>query len=352
MKLTEIQITEIGKRVQSGLITAREHPTLPYTILNYTNSVQWNYLWDEYTEMCRGLIIDEEANIVSNPFPKFFTFTQDDETKEWRTDGRDRLELPNTTPIAFDKLDGSLGIQYIHDDDWGVATRGMFNSDIADFATDWIKSKFAKEDFNPDWTYLYEIIYPENRIIVDYGDRTELVLLSVRDTHTGEEMDYISEAKRLGLSYAESFPYSFNEAIEHVKNFDGLKNEGFVLLYPCGLRVKLKTPDYLVKFKAIERSSEKHIVKLIIDGKIEELLDSFPDELYPEIHEISNRLMKEKEQIKNHVNEFISSLPEGITNKEIAKLAKGRKDIHAIFAKINGKEIDNMILKSIIYNEN
>ena len=38
----------------------------------------------------------------------------------------------------------------------------------------------------PGKTYLFEIIYPENRIVVDYGDYKGLVLIDVIDNETGK----------------------------------------------------------------------------------------------------------------------------------------------------------------------
>lgn len=346
MKLTKTDINEIQKLINDGLIHARKHPSLPLTILNYSNLVQYNFLWNKYTEMCRGLIVDDFGNIISNPFPKFYTIGHDE--NDFYASGREKIKLPETTPEAFEKLDGSLGIQYIFNNNWGIASRGSFDSEMANFANSWMNERYSIDDFNPEWTYLYEIIYPENRIIVNYGDRKELVLIAIRETETGKELNYIPEAKRLGLNYAKSYPFNLKQSIEEVKKFNGFENEGFVVKYPCGFRVKVKSPDYLIKHKTVTNLDKKQIISLIIDNKIEELLNEFPDEYFPDLHKITNEIHKEKEKIIKNVNEFIENLPVGLSNKEIAELAKGRKDINVIFAKLNGKEINNIILKGIL----
>lgn len=46
-----------------------------------------------------------------------------------------------------------------------IATRGSFESDQALWATEWIQKRFRPVDFLAGYTYLYEIIYPENRVV-------------------------------------------------------------------------------------------------------------------------------------------------------------------------------------------
>ncbi len=41
------------------------------------------------------------------------------------------------------------------------------------------------EKIEKDKTYLFEIIYPENRIVIDYGDSDDLILLSIINNETG-----------------------------------------------------------------------------------------------------------------------------------------------------------------------
>ena len=78
---------------QDGLLYSQTHPTLPLTIYNYTDKVQWENLWDEITLSCRGLVVDSLGNIVARPFKKFFNLS------EGKTNTTDKYEI-------FEKLDG------------------------------------------------------------------------------------------------------------------------------------------------------------------------------------------------------------------------------------------------------
>lgn len=106
------------------------------------------------TKACRGLIVDAENWIVQRPFEKFFSIEQ--------------LEPFD----VYDKLDGSLGILYWVGDEPAIATRGSFISDQAKRGTEFLR---ARKDLNLDrrYTYLFEIIYPENRVVVNYGDQSK-----------------------------------------------------------------------------------------------------------------------------------------------------------------------------------
>jgi hypothetical protein len=49
-----------------------------------------------------------------------------------------------------------------------VATRKRFNSEQSIWATDWIRKNANFSVMRPGWTYLFEIIYPDNRVIIQY----------------------------------------------------------------------------------------------------------------------------------------------------------------------------------------
>lgn len=161
-------------RIEEGYVKVRHHPTLPYRILNYSELAAYSRTWDEVTLQCRGLIVDDQNEVIARPFPKFFN--------DGEHDG-DRLpQLDLSAPVEVtDKLDGSLGILYPNEGEWAIATRGSFESDQAKWATRHYEDEYA-DHFTPQpgYTYLFEIIYKANRIVVDY-DFEDLVLLAVVD---------------------------------------------------------------------------------------------------------------------------------------------------------------------------
>jgi RNA ligase len=49
----------LNKYFEEGLVYKQVHPTLPLTIWNYTEKVQYEGLWDDVTLQTRGLVTDD-----------------------------------------------------------------------------------------------------------------------------------------------------------------------------------------------------------------------------------------------------------------------------------------------------
>jgi len=73
-------LSKLNKYHNDGLLYKQTHPTLPLTIWNYTPEVQYGEKWDEVTLACRGLVTDNEGNIVARPFKKFFNIEENKHT--------------------------------------------------------------------------------------------------------------------------------------------------------------------------------------------------------------------------------------------------------------------------------
>ena len=167
-------LEKLNKYYEDGLLYKQVHPSLPLTIWNYTEKVQYENLWDEVTLMCRGLVTDDTGDIVATPFQKFFNI------EEGKFEPTEKFEV-------YEKMDGSLGIVFWYRGQWVVATRGSFTSDQANKARE-ILIKYNTDIMFRHLTFCFEIIYPENRIVLDYGNDEKLVLLGTFDKN-GKEMD-------------------------------------------------------------------------------------------------------------------------------------------------------------------
>lgn len=135
----------LNKYHNEGLLYKQIHPTLPLTIWNYTEEVQYNNKWDELTLSARGLVTDEFGTIVARPFKKFFNMEEGKHT-------------PTQDFEVFEKVDGSLGIVFNYKGEWLIATRGSFTSDQAIKGKEML-DKYPVEKLDKNKTYLFEIIY-------------------------------------------------------------------------------------------------------------------------------------------------------------------------------------------------
>lgn len=302
--MKKMNMDEIKKRIDDGRIAVCKHPFLNLYIYNYTRRTQYEKLWDAYTRVSRGLILDGEYNILNNPFPKFYNLGEIEETMIYN--------LPREPPNITEKLNGMLGILYEENEKVAITTRGRFDSPYAEWATNWLRlQEFSMNDFREGYTYMFEIIYPKNKIIVDYKNRAELVLLAVRNNNTGYEIDYVKEAEELGLSYVKEFSSldgndKINDALNYLKKCKGTEQEGFVCRYSSGLRVKIKSADYMMLHRLLVGLSSKGVWEILRNkGSIEDILDKMPDEFYNWVKKVENQVVTEKENIMNRAESIV-----------------------------------------------
>lgn len=329
-----VNLAELRKR--SDFINEQKHPTLDLLIWNYNQKCQFEKAWDDYTLMCRGLITDLEGNIVARPFKKFFNIEEK------------MNELPTERPIISEKFDGSLGIQYYDGDKVCIATRGSFQSEQAKLATNWM-GRFTSDDFFEGCTYLWEIIYPENRIVVDYGKRAEMVLLAIIHTDTGEEIPHIveEEAKELAIPYAKRLEYTdLEKVIAEAKSLPG-NSEGYVFHWPeIGLRMKIKGEEYVRLHRLITGFSTKSIWECLMNGQdIDQLLEKVPDEFFNWVKGKKALLIDQYSQVcldAMALYEQVKNLPDR-KSQAIAIQGMTKKYSGIVFSLLDNKPVDKMV---------
>ena len=252
--------------------------------------------------------MNSHDRIIANPFSKFFNLGE-----EGMTIGN----LPPEIPQITEKLSGSLGVLYDNAGFPAVSTRGSFESPMAVWGTSWLSVKgFEMGDFKKEYTYLFEILYKENKIICDYNTE-ELVLLAVRHTATGNEINHIEEAERLDITPVRTFNLSLNEAIVMLDDMKGEDQEGFVVKYNNGLRVKLKCEDYVRIHRIISGFSRKHIIEAMENGN-DIFLNELPDELYNEAKAIIKEIEEKRQTIMKSAKAIAEKAKKLGTRKEQA----------------------------------
>jgi RNA ligase len=316
-------------------------------ILNYTESAAWENVWNEVTLQCRGLIYDiETAEVLARPFRKFFNHEQE-QAPTFSLD--DRLHVT-------EKADGSLGILYrTPEGQWAIATRGSFASDQALWATAHFQQFYAGFwEPEEDLTYLFEIVYPENRIVVDYYGWDGLILLGAVDISTGksvppeEAMEFwpgpAVEIFHLGLPLGEILAMPPRE-----------NAEGFVLWHPeSDERVKIKYEDYKVLHKFLTNTSEKHVWEALSQGlDMDETFAGAPDEFHEWLREVIFNLETQYDRMEDEAITYWDNvrhwLPEGYTRKEFALSASKIPNPYRplVFLLEDDKSIDDFIWKQL-----
>ena len=158
MKLTK---NVLDAYVNEGWLIRQSHPTLPLSIYNYSQATQYEGKWDEVTLSCRGVITDDETGeVIVKPFSKFFNYEEIPNEVPW---------LSSEYAYIQDKMDGSLGILFNYRGEWIMSTRGSFTSEHAIRGLQILKRNYELGKFQKAVAYICEIIYPENRIVVNYN---------------------------------------------------------------------------------------------------------------------------------------------------------------------------------------
>ena len=276
-----MNLETLNRYHEDGLLYKQTHPTLPLTIWNYTEKVQYEMLWDDVTIMCRGLVTNDLGDIIARPFPKFFNYEE----------VIDKGVIPWDSEYVHvqEKMDGSLGILFHYEGEWLLATRGSFTSDQAVKGLGIIKSKYDLNRFIREVTYLCEIIYPENRIVVDYGEE-KITFLGA----TVPDMEFNwaptkAVFKSSGIKEEDVVWSSMENLTEDLfkryQNLNEPDKEGFVIrFYPSGYRVKIKFEDYVRLHKIMTNLSTRNIWETLSSGgDINEMLVDVPDEFYKKI---------------------------------------------------------------------
>ncbi|WP_020495279.1 RNA ligase [Sciscionella marina] len=289
-QLDELLNTRVlAEEIENKFVRAQYHPILPYVIYSYTEKAQANAAWTEVTRQCRGLVADFEGRVIARPFPKFFNYGEQKRLQHWTSD----------EPVTVtDKVDGSLGIVYTDRDGLPqVATRGSFTSEQAAHATHTLRAKY------PDWrpptgfTVLVEIVYPENRIVVDYGATDDLVLLGCVDIHNGctHGPGWLTDWPG---PRAEVFPYRSLPGALAAKDRPG--REGMVVHFLVSDdRVKIKQDNYVALHRIVTGLNEQVVWEHLTEhGNVDELVKGLPEEFEPWVRDVADRLATEFEQME------------------------------------------------------
>jgi len=336
--MSAINLEKVDRLIAEGYIAKRPHDSGELFIYNYTAKAQYDRLWTPETMQCRGLILNADGAIAARPLIKFFNLGEHQQT------------IPSEPFDVYEKLDGSLGIMYWYADRPYIASRGSFNSDQAIKANQILQSLYtdAIPLLERSLTYLFEIIYPANRIVVDYGNYEALVLLAVIETATGKELS-VESFKDLGFPIAKK--YDGFKDLKVITNLNEQNQEGFVIRFASGLRLKYKFADYVKLHRVLTQITSKVIWEMLRDRTpFEDILERVPDEFYNWVKETKASLIAEYQQIEDAAKaDFakIIAVTDRGDRKEMAKQILACTNHKILFSLLDGKDYSDYIWRSI-----
>lgn len=262
------------QRIEEGYVNVNQHKKFPLAIYTYSKSATFDYVWDEATCKCRGLIVDQrDMTILARPFEKFFNVGE--------KAGLSRDQFPTYHPSITDKLDGNLITLYNFDGRWWAASKGSFHSEHADWANNWLFHN-SKCDWPKDYTPVFEMIAEElEHHVVHYGKvASGLYLITMIHTESGDEIshrDCADWAEKNNIILVPELAVDLEQALK-----DNEKNcEGYVVSWPrCGrtpIRVKIKFPEFLRLQRLVHNIGPKEILDYMRKPELKCYLDEVLD---------------------------------------------------------------------------
>jgi RNA ligase len=345
----KLMLDILEKYYIDGLLHKQTHPTKDLTIWNYSPKVQYERLWDEITIQCRGLVTNSKGDIVARPFKKFFNY------EEHKPE-----DIPNEDYVVYEKMDGSLGILFNYENEWIMATRGSFTSPQAIKGKE-ILDRHDISAWRKDNTYLFEIIYPQNRIVVDYGNEEKLVVIGGFHTESGMEIPDSSLFWTQDSGFEVVMTYkTWGETYDLLKEEIQKNREGYVIKFKNGFRMKIKGEEYKRLHKILTNISNRDIWEYLKDDKpFDELLERVPDEFNDWVKKTVSDLRYACFQLREtagklhdgfRYGKFGDRYPEP-SKKEFAEFVmKQQKVLHPIMFAMwdnNNSKVDEIIWKLI-----
>lgn len=354
----------LDKYVADGWLVSQTHPTLPLTIYNYSRKTQYEKRWDEITLACRGLIVDSTTGkVIIKPFSKFFNYEEVRDEVPWKT---------SDYVYVQEKMDGSLGILFNFNGEWVLSTRGSFTSDQAIRGMEILRSKYILDVFEPSAAYICEIIYPENRIVVDYK-KEKIVFLGavINRAFNWKESDWdelhwttaqayfkMSGIKAKDIVKTEQI---FREDLgqdlyKKLKTFNRKNEEGYVLrFHPSNTRIKIKFENYVDLHRIVTQVSSYDIWENLMDhGNLpERFLDGVPDEFYDWVKKTESEILSSFKFLKSlHAAHVSSILRSGLDDRKLMAKAfmsvnDPRVNSSILFLMADGRSFDRKIWEMV-----
>ena len=339
----------LAEAVAAGLVRAQRHPRRPLTIYNYTEACVYAGSWNPVTLACRGLIVHEAsepgmpdpgATVLARPLPKFFN--------------HDQPQAPALRPDApvrvTDKIDGSLGILYPDGEGVAVATRGSFDSAQARHATRLLRERYA--GFTPPTgrTVLVEIVFPANRIVVDYAGLDDLVLLGAVE---------IADGRSHGPEAVPGWPGPTAAALPYATFAESLtapprpNREGLVVHCPAtDTRVKIKYAEYVRLHRLVTGLNARTVWDVLAaGGDLAALIAPLPDEFHPWVRAVAADLTAAVQShaaaVEAAYGEIVAGLPEGWNRRDFAARVARHPQARALFLRLDGKDYRPLLWRQV-----
>ena len=355
-------LIELLKKPDGEDILRSQYMIFAYPSSNNPNIVLLRYSnrtpQSQFKQICRGIIFDKTDNRwtpIAYPFNNFVTVEED------------KIDPSNILHI-FDKIDGSFACLYYHNGVWSVSSskhphgdallgiRKQHNIVFDQLFWSIFNAKYKLHDLNKRYCYMFEMISPDNPIVIQY-DTNNLILTGARNMDTFEELDIVDHEFR-------NFerPIIYNDF--QIDKLDPNICEGYVIVLKDFSRIKIKTAEYIKKSFLFPLCTNRknnnmnfHMLKVVQEQQESEFYRHCPEyadtiktikQLYDDF--IKNILQLHKEAIENANNRRDYALYINKFNNNYRKYLFGqldKKNIELFVASMHTKKLYKDLFQTV-----
>jgi len=281
--------------------------------VNYTQRTQAKRIWNPYTVMARGIIINSNTGeIIAYPFRKFFNFF---EYKEYG------IKLPKLPYEVTQKCDGVMIIPYPYKETLCLSSRGEFQNDYIKKAEkiqyfDWLDLE--------NYTFMFELISPsysklqnKSGFLVTKYDTEDLILVGMRENQTNALLmptEVIQYAQKNDLHHFSLVDLTLQKLSKICTRFEKNTEEGWVITYQNGFMVKLKRLEHIHYFASIKEITEKTILRALLQNQYESFKQTLPEELQSFADMIHDKIIQKRDAFVEEVIRDFNAIPEALRN--------------------------------------
>lgn len=326
-------INVLNHYYDNGWLIKHTNEELGLIIWNYSVKTTYEGKWDNVTRICRSLVTDFDGIIVSRGFDKFFNY----EEIKYQFDAEDFKDS-----VFYEKVDGSYIGVFWYKDRWIARSKGSFDTDQAKRAIEFFNaySCETKAKFKKGLTHNFEVLYPENQIVVDYKGYEGLVYLATT-SNKGHHfvIEYLTDEVKTANKYDFVMDYDKIKAMD-----DGI-NEGFVGRTKKGMLFKIKFETYKINHAIITNTSSYDIWSAMVNGTIEDIIAIIPDECYDFVKSTRESIQTDYDNMYADIMSSYDALEkDGMSMKDFAIKYKNHKYSSFFFKLFKGEEINEEVI--------
>jgi RNA ligase len=239
------------------------------SIFNYRIPTYQDFLQYQAFEL-RGLtfVFNKDGSVFKRflLMEKFFNLNENESTF---------IDLVKNKKIksVFSKEDGSI-INFIQLPNGRILAKSKmsFESEQALYVQSLLDSntdlyEFVKDCIDKDISPVFEYVGPNNRVVVKY-DKSDLILLRVRNNSTGEYLNLDD----FDFKKPSKFRFSLGDLISLKSELVGI--EGWIVEFNDSQKIKIKTDWYISLHRILTDYSnrEDYLIDMILDEKIDDIL--------------------------------------------------------------------------------